>query len=130
MSTEIQREEMEVDVLIVGGGSAGLSAAIRFQQMVDEHNFKNPDQSMEPMVVVLEKAAEIGAHSLSGAVMNPSALKELIPDYEDKGCPILSDVTKEGVYYLGEDYAVKTPVLPPPFKNHGNKLISISQFFQ
>lgn len=128
MSTEIQREEMEVDVLIVGGGSAGLSAAIRFQQMVEEHNQKNPDQTLEPMVVVLDKAAEIGAHALSGAVMNPVALSELIPDYTEKNCPILSDVTKEAVYYLGEDYKVKAPVLPPPFKNHGNKVISISQF--
>ena len=127
MSSEIQREEMEVDVLIVGGGSAGLSASIRFQQMVNEHNEKNPDQAIEPMVVVLEKAAEVGAHSLSGAVMNPSALKDLIPDYEEKGCPILSDVTEEAVYYLGDDFAMKTPVLPPPFKNHGNKVVSISQ---
>ncbi|MEM7646569.1 MAG: electron transfer flavoprotein-ubiquinone oxidoreductase [Pseudomonadota bacterium] len=128
MSEEIQREEMEVDVLIVGGGSAGLSAAIRFQQMVNEHNEKNPEQAVEPMVVVLEKASEVGAHSLSGAVMNPSALKDLIPDYEEKNCPIMSDVTEEAVYYLGPDYKIKAPVLPPPFKNHGNKVVSISQF--
>lgn len=128
MSTEIQREEMEVDVLIVGGGSAGLSAAIKFQQMVQAHNEKNADNPIEPMVVVLEKASEVGAHSLSGAVMNPSALEDLIPDYKEKGCPILSEVTKEAVYYLGDDYQVKAPILPPPFKNHGNKVISISQF--
>jgi electron-transferring-flavoprotein dehydrogenase len=128
VSADVQREEMEVDVLIVGGGSAGLSAAIRFQQQVQAHNEKNPDQAVEPMVVVLEKASEVGAHSLSGAVMNPSALEELIPDYKEKGCPILSDVTKEAVYYLGEDYQVKAPILPPPFKNHGNKVISIAQF--
>ena len=127
MSDQIQREEMEVDVLIVGGGSAGLSAAIRFQQKVDEHNSQNPDNLLEPMVVVLEKAAEVGAHSLSGAVMNPVALKELIPDYEEKGCPIMSDVTEEAVYYLGQDFKVKAPVLPPPFKNHGNKVVSISK---
>ncbi len=128
MSTEVQREEMEVDVLIVGGGSAGLSAAIRFQQMVDEHNAANPDQTLEPMVVVLEKAAEIGAHSLSGAVMNPISLQKLIPDYREKGCPILTDVGKESVYYLGESSAIKAPILPPPFKNHGNKVVSISKF--
>lgn len=128
MSSEIQREEMEVDVVIVGGGSAGLSAAIRFQQMVEEHNKNNPDNTIEPMVVVLEKAAEVGAHSLSGAVMNPVALKKLIPDYEERGCPVMTDVDKEGVYYLTSDAAIKAPILPPPFKNHGNKIVSISQF--
>lgn len=127
MDSNAQNEEMVVDLLIVGGGSAGLSAAIRFQQMVQEHNTKNPDNAIEPMVVVLEKASEIGAHSLSGAVLNPVALTELIPDYMEKGCPILSDVTKEAVYYLGEDFKIKAPILPPPFKNHGNKIISISQ---
>ncbi len=128
MSSEIQREEMEVDILIVGGGSAGLSAGIRVQQMVNEHNEKNPDNTIEPMVVVLEKAAEVGAHSLSGAVMNPMALQKLIPEYREKGCPILSDVTKEAVYYLGDSSAIKAPILPPPFKNHGNKVVSISKF--
>lgn len=128
MENEVQREEMEVDLLIVGGGSAGLSAAIQFQKMVDQHNSQNPEDNLEPMIVVLEKAAEVGAHSLSGAVMNPSSLYELFPDYEERGCPILSEVTKEAVYYLGEDYKIKSPILPPPFKNHGNKIISISQF--
>ncbi len=128
MENQVQREEMEADVVIVGGGSAGLSAAIRFQQMVQDHNSKNPDQAIDPMVGVLEKAAEVGAHSLSGAVMNPSALQDLIPDYREKACPILSDVTDEAVYYLGEDFKIKTPILPPPFKNHGNKIISISKF--
>lgn len=126
--SDIQREEMEVDVLVVGGGSAGLSAAIRFQQQLLKHNEIHSDNPKEPMVVVLEKAGEVGAHSLSGAVMNPVALKELFPDYEAQGCPILSEVKKDAVYYLGESRAIKAPITPPPFRNHGNLLISISQF--
>jgi len=125
--SEIQREEMEVDVLIVGGGSAGLSAAIRFQQMLTKHNEENPDNGKEPMVVVLEKASEVGAHSLSGAVVNPVALKELFPDYKEQGCPVLSEVKKDAVYYLGSSRAIKAPLTPPPFKNHGNLIVSISQ---
>ncbi len=128
MIADIQREEMQVDLVIVGGGSAGLSAAIRFQQLVHTYNSENPDKTMDPVVVVLEKGAEIGTHSLSGAVINPSALIELIPDYKDKACPILSEITQEAVYYLGRDFKIKAPFLPPPFKNHGNLLISISQF--
>ena len=127
-SGEVQREQMEVDFIIVGGGSAGLAAAIRFQQLVEEHNSKNPGSVMEPTVVVIEKGSEIGSHSLSGAVMNPISLEELIPNYEEKSCPILSDVTRDVVYYLGRNFKIKAPFVPAPFKNHGNKLISVCQF--
>lgn len=127
MSDSIQREEMEVDLVIVGGGSAGLATAIRFQQKVEAYNLNNPSDTIEPMVVVLEKAAEIGAHSLSGAVINPVALSELIPDFKEKGCPILSEVQKDAVYYLGEDFSLRAPITPAPFRNHGNVIVSISQ---
>lgn len=130
---EITREEMEVDVLIVGGGSAGLSCAIRLHQQVAEHNQavaegkKQGAPIADPMIVVLEKASEVGAHSLSGAVLNPVALKELIPNYKELGCPINTEVKKEAFYYLGESYSLKSPIVPPPFHNKGNYIVSISQ---
>lgn len=95
---------MEVDVLIVGGGAAGLSCAIHYKNLIAAQN-----NGADPMVVVLEKGSEIGAHSLSGAVMNPVALKELIPNYEELGCPINSDVKKEAFYYLGKSFRSKAP---------------------
>lgn len=119
----ITREEMEVDVLVVGGGAAGLSCAIHLKNLIAAQN-----NGADPMVVVLEKGSEIGAHSLSGAVMNPIALKELIPNYEELGCPINSPVKKEAFYYLGKSFSLKSPIIPPPFHNHGNVIISLSQY--
>lgn len=66
-----------------------------------------------------KKGAEVGAHSFSGAVLNPSALKELIPDYREQGCPIDADVKKDAVYYLGEESSFKLPITPPPFSQCG-----------
>lgn len=114
---------MEVDVLVVGGGAAGLSCAIHLKNLIAAQN-----NGADPMVVVLEKGSEIGAHSLSGAVMNPVALKELIPNYQELGCPINSPVQKEAFYYLGKSFSLKSPIIPPPFHNHGNVIISLSQY--
>lgn len=110
------REAMEYDVVIVGGGPAGLSAAIKIKQL-------NPDTS----VVVLEKGGELGAHILSGAVMDPKAITELIPNWKELGAPLNTAVTEDRVLFLTETKAYKTPnfMLPKCFENHGNYVISL-----
>lgn len=131
---EIQREIMDVDVLIVGGGAAGLSCALHLQNQIAKHNEevssgkKAGEQIPEQMIVVLEKGSEVGAHSFSGAVLNPSALQELIPDFKEQGCPLDSEVKKDAVYFLGKKMALKFPITPPPFHNIGKYIISLSKF--
>ncbi|MGZ3797923.1 MAG: 4Fe-4S dicluster domain-containing protein, partial [Pseudobdellovibrionaceae bacterium] len=130
----VTRETMEVDVLIVGGGVAGLSCAFHLQQQIEKHNEeiasgkKEGPSIPEQMIVVLEKGTEVGAHSFSGAVLNPKALEELMPDFKEQGCPLDTQVTKDAVYYLGEESEFKLPLTPPPFHNLGHYLISLSKF--
>ncbi len=123
----IQREQLEADVLIVGAGPAGLSCALHLANLIKQHNASGakPELSTEN-IYVLEKGREIGAHQLSGAIMNPKALAELVPGFE-KSAPLDTPVTESAALLFTEKHSFRAPVPPPPFNNAGNYVISLSK---
>ncbi len=116
----VQRESMDFDVVIVGAGPAGLSAAIKLAQL-------NQESSQPLTICVLEKGATVGAHLLSGAVLQPSALNELLPDWAEKNPPAHTAVTTDQFLYLSKDKSYKLPT-PSPMRNHGNFIISLDEW--
>jgi len=127
----MEREVLEFDVQFVGGGPAGLAGAIHLADLIAKHNETAASTGGTPLpeltIAVLEKSAEVGAHGFSGAVMDPRAIRELMPDYEAKGCPIESPVTGDDVVVLFEKSSFRLPFVPPALDNHGNVIVSLGE---
>jgi electron-transferring-flavoprotein dehydrogenase len=116
----VERDRLDVDILFVAAGPATLSSAIHLADLCQQRGVD------VPAILVIEKASEIGEHQLSGAVMNPLGISELIPEYKEKGFPFDHEVNWDALYWFTETRAVMAPITPPQFQNHGNLICSVS----
>ena len=129
----IEREQIEMDVVFVGAGPANLAAALHLKNEIRKHNEyvqkgRLPGREIDDLeIAVIEKGSFVGAHILSGAVMDPIAIRELMPDFLEQGCPVDSVVTEDAFWYLTDGKSINAPIVPPPLKNKGKYIISLSK---
>jgi len=123
----MDRETLEFDVVFVGAGPANLSGALHLTNLIKRHNESSANPLGDIEIAVIEKGASVGAHILSGAVMDPKALKELIPDFVEQGAPLESPVLADSFLYLTSKRAIRSPITPPPLKNHGYYVVSLNR---
>ncbi|HEV8133623.1 MAG TPA: electron transfer flavoprotein-ubiquinone oxidoreductase [Pyrinomonadaceae bacterium] len=123
----MDRETLDFDVVFVGAGPANLSGALHLNRLIKNHNEVSGNALGDIEIAVIEKGAAVGAHILSGAVMDPKALKELIPDFIEQGAPLESPVLTDSFLYLTSKKAIRSPITPPPLKNHGYYIVSLNR---
>ena len=129
----IEREQIEMDVVFVGAGPANLAGALWLKRKAAEHDelveqgLRHGNKIGELEIGIVEKGPFVGAHILSGAVMDPVAIRELMPDFLDQGCPVDTVVTEDAAWYLTESRMINAPIVPPPLKNKGKYIISLSK---
>src|SRR6266550_5780386 len=129
----MERESLEMDVVFVGAGPANLSSALHLSRLVAAHNTavesgEREGKSLgEIQIAVIEKGSSVGAHILSGAVMDPRGLAELMPDFVEQGAPLESPVKEDHFLYLTPKHAIRSPINPPPLNNHGYYIVSLNR---